>query len=116
MTECNQETFAFTAHFSRRVEAGFTAGQVSSDGGALLLREVDRKINLLGRLAGGFVDGRSPLLVEHSVMEMLSQRTYGLAQGYEDLNDHEQLRDDPVFGASRPDARNWNSRWPARAR
>jgi hypothetical protein len=54
MTECNQETFAFTAHFSRRVESGFTAGQVSSDGGALLLREVDRKIKLLGRLAGCF--------------------------------------------------------------
>ena len=58
MTECNQETFAFTAHFSRRVEAGFTAGQVSSDGGSLLLREADRKINLLGRLAGCFSDGR----------------------------------------------------------
>ena len=49
MTECNQETFAFTAHFSRRVEAGFMAGQVSTDGGALLLREVDRKINLIDR-------------------------------------------------------------------
>ncbi len=60
MTECNQETFSFTAHFSRRVEAGFTAGQVSSDGGALLLREADRKINLLGRLAGCFIDGRAP--------------------------------------------------------
>ena len=50
MTECNQETFGFTVHFSRRVEAGFTAGQVSTDGGALLLREADRKIDLLGRL------------------------------------------------------------------
>jgi hypothetical protein len=98
MTECNQETFAFTAHFSRRVEAGFTAGQVSSDGGALLLREVDRKIHLLGRLAGCFTDGRSPLLVTHQLSEMLSQRIYGLALGYEDLNDHEQLRSDPLFG------------------
>ena len=59
-TECSQETFCFVPHFSRRVEAGFTAGQVASDGGALLLREVDGKINLLGRLAGCFIDGRSP--------------------------------------------------------
>ena len=61
MTECNQESFSFTAHFSRRVEAEFTAGQVSSDGGALLLRQADRKINLLGRLAGCFIDGRRPV-------------------------------------------------------
>jgi hypothetical protein len=79
------------------VEAGFTAGQVSSDGGSLLLREVDRKINLLGRLAGCFIDGRSPLLVKHQLPEMLSQRIYGLALGYEDLNDHEQLRSDPLL-------------------
>lgn len=98
MTECNQETFAFTAYFSRRVEAGFTAGQVSSDGGALLLRETDRKINLLGRLAGCFRDGRDQDLVEHELSEMLSQRIYGLALGYEDLNDHEQLRSDPLLG------------------
>jgi len=98
MTECNQEAFAFTAHFSRRVEAGFTAGQVSTDGGALLLREVDRKIDLLGRLAGCFSDGRSPLLVKHQLAEMLAQRIYGLALGYEDLNDHEQLRNDPLLG------------------
>jgi len=97
MTECNQETFAFTAHFSRRVEAGFTAGQVSSDGGSLLLREADRKINLLGRLAACFSDGRSPLLVKHQLPEMLAQRIYGLALGYEDLNDHEQLRNDPLL-------------------
>src|SRR5271165_128284 len=98
MTECNQETFAFAAHFSRRVEAGFTAGHVSSDGGALLLRQVDRKINLLDRLASCFVDGRSPRLVTHQVSAMLAQRIYGLALGYEDLNDHEQLRADPLFG------------------
>src|ERR1700678_4260705 len=97
MTECNQETFAFTAHFSRLVEAGFTAGQVSSDGGALLLREVDCRINLLSRLAGCFSDGRMPLLVKHQLPEMLAQRIYGLALGYEDLNDHEQLRSDPLM-------------------
>ena len=98
MTECKQESFTFTAHFSRRVECEFTAGRVSSDGGALLLREADRKINLLGRLGSCFIDGRSPLLVKHRLSEMLSQRIYGLALGYEDLNDHEQLRTDPLLG------------------
>ena len=97
MTECSQEAFRFAAHFSRRVEAEFTAGRVSTDGGAPLLREVDRKIRLLGRLAGCFNDGRNQEQVEHTVAEMLSQRIYGLALGYEDLNDHDQLRCDPVF-------------------
>ena len=97
MTECKQEAFTFAPHFSRRVEAGFTAGQVSSDGGSLLLREVDRKINLLGRLAACFSDGRRPLLVKHQLSQMLAQRLFGLALGYEDLNDHEQLRRDPLL-------------------
>ena len=98
MTECNQETFSFAAHFSRRVEAGFTAGQVSTDGGSMLLRETERKIGLLGRLAACFSDGRDQQRVEHGLAEMLAQRIYGLALGYEDLNDHEQLRRDPLFG------------------
>jgi hypothetical protein len=97
MTECSQETFSFAAHFSRRVETGFTAGQVSSDGGALLLRETDGRIGLLGRLANCFSDGRDPRLIEHTLSEMLSQRIYGLALGYEDLCDHEQLRADPLL-------------------
>ncbi|MGA8669623.1 MAG: transposase, partial [Terracidiphilus sp.] len=95
MTECNQESFSFTAHFSRGVQAEFTAGRVSSDGGALLLREADRRVNLLGRVASCFIDGRAPLLVKHRLSEMLAQRIYGLALGYEDLCDHEQLRSDP---------------------
>ena len=98
MTECSQVSFSFAPHFSRRVEADFSAGQISSDGGALLLREVERKINLLGRLADCFQDGRMPLLVKHRLPEMLAQRIYGLALGYEDLNDHEQLRSDPLLG------------------
>jgi hypothetical protein len=80
------------------VEAEFSAGRVSSDGGALLLREADRRIKLLGRLGGCFLDGRAPLLVKHRLSEMLAQRIYGLAMGYEDLNDHEQLRSDPLLG------------------
>src|ERR1700693_5596322 len=104
MTECNQKAFTFAAHFSRRGEASFTAGQVSTDGGALLFRQADRKIGLLERVASCFTDRRSPLLVEHRLGEMLSQRIYGLALGYEDLNDHEQLRHDPLMAllAGRP--------------
>ena len=98
MTECIQESFSFTAHFSRRVQAEFTAGRASSDGGALLLREADRRINLLGRLSGCFLDSRRPLLVKHRLSEMLSQRIHGLVLGYEDLCDHEQLRSDPLLG------------------
>lgn len=97
MTECSQESFAFAAHFSRRVEADFTAERLSGDGGGLLLRQVDRRLGLLHRLAQCFRDGRSPERVEHTVGEMVAQRVYGLALGYEDVNDHEQLRRDPVW-------------------
>ena len=97
MTECNQEVFSFASHFSRRVEAGFTAGQVSTDGGALLLRQAGCKIGLLERVASCFTGRRSPRLVQHQLSAMLSQRIYGLALGYEDLNDHEQLRHDPLM-------------------
>jgi hypothetical protein len=72
-TECSQETFLFAAHFSRRVEAGFTAGHVSTDGGSLLLREVDRKIQMLERLAACFSDVRKSLLVKHRLSEMLAR-------------------------------------------
>jgi len=97
MTECTQSGFGFEAHFSGQVEARFDGGTITSDGSALLLRETDRRLNLLPRLAGCFLDGRNPLLVQHSVQEMVSQRIYGLALGYEDLNDHEQLRQDPLM-------------------
>jgi len=70
---------------------------MTSDAGGLLLRETDRRLNLLGRLAACFVDGRNRDLVKHPVAEMVAQRVYGLALGYEDLNDHEQLRKDPVM-------------------
>jgi Transposase DDE domain group 1 len=98
MTECNQSSFGFEACGSREIVARFDGGTISSDGGALLLRQTDKRLNLLPRLAECFLDGRNPDLVEHSVLEMLSQRIYGLALGYEDVNDHEQLRKDPVFG------------------
>jgi hypothetical protein len=77
--------------------ARFDGGTISSDGGALLLRQTDRRLNLLPRLAECFLDSRDQDRVEHSILEMVSQRIYGLALGYEDLNDHEQLRKDPLF-------------------
>jgi hypothetical protein len=98
MTECNQSSFGFEALGSREIVARFDGGRISSDGGAFLLRQTDQRLNLLPRLAECFLDGRNQNLVEHSILEMLSQRVYGLALGYEDLNDHEQLRQDPVFG------------------
>jgi Transposase DDE domain group 1 len=97
MTECNQSAFEFAPHFSRQVVARFDGGTITTDGGGLLLRETDRRLNLLPRLAECFLDGRSPLLVEHTVEQLVSQRVYGLALGYEDLNDHEQLRQDPLL-------------------
>jgi len=98
MTECTQSSFGFEACGRREIVVRFDGGTISSDGGAFLLRQTDKRLNLLPRLAECFLDGRNQKQVEHSVEEMLAQRIYGLALGYEDVNDHEQLRTDPVFG------------------
>jgi hypothetical protein len=98
MTECNQSNFGFEASGRREIVARFDGGTISSDGGAFLLRQTDKRLNLLPRLAGCFLDGRNRNRIEHTIAEILAQRVYGLALGYEDLNDHEQLRKDPVFG------------------
>lgn len=98
MTECNQSSFGFKGCGSREIVARFDGGTISSDGGAFLLRQTDERLNLLPRLAECFLDGRKQDQIKHSIQEMLSQRIYGLALGYEDINDHEQLRNDPVFG------------------
>jgi len=97
MTQCSQSGFPFAPHFSRQVVARFDGGVISSDGGALLLRATDRRLNLLDRLAECFTDHRNPLWTRHSVRELVSQRVYALALGYEDLNDHDRLRDDPLL-------------------
>lgn len=97
MTECNQTQFSFAVHFSRQVVAEFSGEQLSTEGGALLLRQVENKIRLLSRVVPCFVDGRDPQRVEHELGVLLGQRIYGLALGYEDLNDHEQLRHDPLL-------------------
>jgi hypothetical protein len=79
------------------VVARFDGGRMSSEGGALLLRETERRIHLLDRLSECFLDGRDARRVQHTVSEMLAQRVYGLALGYEDLNDHDRLREDPLL-------------------
>ena len=97
MTECNQSQFGFEAHFSRQVVGEFDGSRLTTDGGGLLLRAADRKIGLLKRLVSCFTDHRQPERVEHELDAMLAQRLYGLALGYEDLNDHEELRHDPLL-------------------
>jgi Transposase DDE domain group 1 len=98
MTECSETLFPFEAHFSRPVVAQFAGDWLTTEGGSLLLRQADRKLGLLRRVAACFTDYRQPKRLEHHLEEMLAQRIYGLALGYEDLNDHEQLRRDPLLG------------------
>ena len=95
--QCSQKEFDFGKHFRRQITARFDGGPISSDGGAILLREVDRRLRLIPRLAGCFEDHRDPQRTEHSVSELLAQRLYAIALGYEDLNDHDELRSDPLL-------------------
>src|ERR1700674_1805374 len=97
MTECTQSSFGFHPLFRREVVAQFDGGDITSDAGGLLLREVDQRLNLTTRLAACFTDYRRPDRIEHGVEELVAQRIYGLALGYEDLNDHEELRNDPLL-------------------
>jgi hypothetical protein len=107
MTECTELRFAFATEGRREMVAEFNGGAISSDAGAVLLRETDQKLRLIERLSECFLDARNPGLVEHSVGQMLRQRVYALALGYEDINDHEQLRNDPLLrvlaGKAEPD-------------
>jgi hypothetical protein len=96
-TECSATLFEFAPVEGRQVVAGFDGGTISSDAGALLLGETDRAIRLTERFAACFTDARMPELVEHAVETMVLQRVAGMALGYEDLNDHDELRHDPVL-------------------
>jgi len=96
-TDCPQSSFEFQALGSRKVQANFDGGHLSSDGGgALFLREVEARCGIIAKLAARFDDRRNPELIEHSVSHLLAQRINGLAMGYEDLNDHDSLRLDPA--------------------
>jgi hypothetical protein len=96
-TECTMGTLQFQAVARRAVRARFDGGALTSDGGAVLLREVDRVTGILAQFAACFRDVRDPARVTHPVAALVRQRVYALALGYEDLNDHDQLRHDPLF-------------------
>lgn len=96
-TECNQRRFEFHAFSARQVVAQFDGGTITSDAGALLLKQVEERTGIIAQLAGCFRDYRDPDRIEHSVEQLIGQRVYALALGYEDLNDHDQLRGDPLL-------------------
>ena len=96
-TQCSADLFGFAPVEGRRVEAAFDGGTITSDAGALLLGATDRAIGLVGRFASCFRDARRPELIEHTVATLVGQRLVGIALGYEDLNDHDQLRHDPAM-------------------
>jgi len=96
-TECSPDLFGFARVEGRAVVASFDGGAITSDAGALLLGATDRAIRLVDRFAACFHDARSPVLVEHAVRTLIGQRVFGLALGYEDLNDHDELRHDPMM-------------------
>lgn len=97
MANCNAERIGFAPLKGRLVEAAFEGGEVSSDGGALLLRKLDRRLGLLEAVAQALADPRDPERVTHGLADMFKQRVFGLCLGYEDLNDHAMLRADPLM-------------------
>lgn len=98
-TECIADLFGFEPVERRRVEASFDGGRLTSDAGALLLGRTARAIGLIDRFASCFSDHRNAVLIEHEIATLVGQRVYGIALGYEDLVDHDQLRHDPVLAA-----------------
>ena len=96
-TDCSTDLFGFAPVEGRQVVAGFDGGAITSDAGALLLGSTDRAIGLMDRLASCFHDSRAPDKIEHKVVTLVGQRVFGIALGYEDLNDHDELRLDPMM-------------------
>ena len=104
-TQCNQESFEFHPLAKREVRGRFDGGAITTDAGGLLLREVERRTGIIRQFAACFTDHRERERIEHTVRELVAQRVYALALGYEDLNDHDQLRHDPLLAvlAEKPD-------------
>ncbi len=96
-TECTKKRYQFQALGRREIVADFSGGTISSDGGGLLLRELEKRTNILGRFAECFTDHRDQKRIEHTVADLVSQRVYGIALGYEDLNDHDDLCKDKLL-------------------
>lgn len=99
-TDCKEQPLLFQDLGSRKVVADFSGGTLSSDGGVLLVRQIDAGLGLTASLAQCFNDRRQAVFVDHTVQQLLAQRIYGLALGYEDLNDHEWLRTDPLLATA----------------
>src|SRR6059036_3299647 len=97
MTECKPEQFQFHGLGNREVVAQFDGGDITTDAGGLLLREVEQRTGIIGKFAACFRDYRDPRFIEFTVEELVAQRVYGIALGYEDLNDHDRLRSDPAL-------------------
>ena len=97
-TECNPNRYLFGQVDHRQVVADFSGGQLTTDGGLILIAQMDQHYRISERLATCFTDQRDPIRVKHPVREQIAQRLYGLVQGYADLNDHDALRHDPIFG------------------
>jgi len=100
LTDCNNNTFDFQDLGRRKLQADFSGGHLSNEGGLLLISQLDQRLGITEQLAGGFADHRDQRYVEHTLPELLRQRIYGLIAGYEDLNDHETLRRDPLIAAA----------------
>jgi len=97
MPDCAQIFLNFPSFDRRKIEANFTGGNVSSDGGLMLLRQADHRLGLTRALDAALPDPRDPRLIVHRQIDLLRQRIYGLAAGYEDLNDHDTLRNDLLW-------------------
>ena len=106
-TQCNQESLQFHPLVRRAVRGQFDGGTITTDAGGLLLREVEKRTRIIAQFAACVRDHRKAERIEHRVEELVAQRVYGLALGYEDLNDHEELRRDPLLAVlvEKPDPR-----------
>src|SRR5262245_24463579 len=98
-TQCTQRSFGFQHIGDREIVARFDGGRVSSDGGGILLREVEERFGFVSKFAACFTDYRDPEKIEHPLVDLLKQRVFGLCLGYEDLNDHDWLRHDALLAA-----------------
>ena len=98
-TECNKKRYTFQALGRREILADFNGGTITSDAGGILLREVEKRTGILSRFSRCFTDYRNQKLIEHSVLDLVSQRVFAIALGYEDLNDHDQLARDHFFAS-----------------
>ena len=97
MTDCNTQPLLFSNLKNKKIQADFNGGSLTSDAGAVLLREVDNRIGLINAINRCIPDPRHPFFIVHDQKTMLAQRIFGIALGYEDLNDHQSLRQDPLF-------------------